>query len=118
MSWYFKVLQKYAVFEGRAHRTEYWMFALINFIIALVLFFLGAKTGTNADNGMSPLLLIYELAILLPSLAVTVRRLHDTDRSGWWILIGIVPLIGGIWLLVLMILSGTPGDNRFGPEPV
>ena len=118
MSWYFKVLQKYAVFEGRAHRTEYWMFTLINFIIAIILVVLSGNTGTTADRGPSTLIVIYYLAILLPTLGVTIRRLHDTDRSGWWILIGFVPIIGGIWLLVLMILSGTPGDNRFGPEPI
>ena len=118
MSWYFKVLQKYAVFQGRAHRTEYWMYTLVNFIIAVILIILSAKTGTSADNGVSVLFIIYQLAIFIPTLAVTVRRLHDTDRSGWWILIGFVPIIGGIWLFILMILSGTPGHNRFGPEPV
>lgn len=111
MNWYLHVLRNYANFNGRARRKEYWMFTLFNFIVGLVLSILDmAIFGTNILAGL------YSLFILIPSIAVTIRRLHDTDRSGWWILLAFVPLIGGIVLLVFMCLSSTP-DNRFGPNP-
>ena len=111
MNWYLTVLKKYAVFAGRARRMEYWMFFLFNLIISIVLTCIDVFVGT-AVLGM-----IYSLAVLIPSLAVAVRRLHDTDRSGWWILIGLVPVIGFIVLLVFMVMDGTPGSNRFGDNP-
>lgn len=111
MNWYIDVLKKYAVFTGRARRMEFWMFALFNFIISIVLACIDVFLGT-AVLGM-----IYSLAVLIPSLAVTVRRLHDIDRTGWWILICLVPLIGVIVLLVFAVLDGTPGSNRFGNNP-
>jgi uncharacterized membrane protein YhaH (DUF805 family) len=118
MNWYLEVLKKYFVFDGRARRTEYWMFGLINLIVVVVLTFLDHMLGTvRGDSRIGLLAGIYTLVVLLPSLGVTVRRLHDTDRSGWWILISFVPLIGGIVLLVFMVLDSTPGPNRFGPNP-
>ena len=128
MSWYIKVLKQYVDFSGRARRTEYWMFTLFNLIIAVVLGFIdralgfGSFTGnTSGDVAFSASLGLlsglYSLAVLLPSLAVGVRRLHDTDRSGWWLLIGLIPLIGGIVLLVFFVLEGTRGPNRFGADP-
>ncbi len=112
MEWYLKVLKNYATFTGRARRKEYWMFVLFNIIAGIVLFILDFIIGTYFV-----LYGLYGLGIIIPSLAVTVRRLHDTGKSGWWILICLVPIIGGIWLLVLLIIEGTAGDNPYGPSP-
>jgi uncharacterized membrane protein YhaH (DUF805 family) len=112
MNWYLEVLKKYAVFSGRARRMEYWMFFLINIIIYIVLSIIDWLIGT-----VGILVGLYGLAILIPGIAVTVRRLHDTDRSGWWILIGLVPFIGAIVLLIFMVLEGKPGSNQYGPNP-
>lgn len=125
MHWYLKALRQYADFHGRARRTEFWMFVLVNVVISIVLGIVDTLTGTAgvyAAGGMasfSPGLLgwIYGLAVLIPSIAVTVRRLHDTDRSGWWILIQLVPIVGGIVLLVFVCLEGTRGPNRYGNDP-
>ena len=117
MSWYLEALKKYAVFGGRSRRKEYWYFLLFNIIVAIVLAWIDALLGTFSSSGIGVLSGIYGLAILLPSLAVTVRRLHDIDRSGWWILINLFPLIGSIVLLVFAVSEGTPGSNRYGPNP-
>ncbi len=118
MDWYIAVLKKYAVFSGRARRKEYWYFVLFNFIIGLVLAAIVALLGSIFHTeGFKVLNGLYSLAVLIPSLAVTVRRLHDTDRSGWWILIGLVPLVGAIVLLVFTVQDSTPSENRFGPNP-
>lgn len=111
MHWYVDVLKKYAVFSGRARRQEYWMFFLFYFIIMIVLSVVEGIVGSAGILGM-----IYGLAVLCPSVAVAIRRLHDTDRSGWWCLIGLIPLIG-IVLLVFMVLEGTSGENQYGPDP-
>lgn len=105
------VLSKYATFSGRARRSEYWWFALFAGIVYIVAGIIDAVIG-NAVLGY-----IVMLALLLPSLAVTVRRLHDTGRTGWWILIGIVPLIGAIVLLVFEVQDSQPGANNYGPSP-
>ena len=118
VNWYLTVLKKYADFSGRARRMEYWMFSLISLLIMLGLVIVDAMLGFEVgEDEIGILSAIYVLAVLIPSLAVSVRRLHDTDRSGWWVLIGIVPLIGDIVLLIFFVLDGTPGDNRFGPNP-
>ena len=119
MSWYLAALKNYAVFGGRARRKEYWMFTLFNILIIFVLAFLdtAASTGNDRFGPAGLLLIVYYLAILLPSLAVSVRRLHDTARSGWWIFISIVPLIGSIVLLVFLATSGNAGTNQYGPDP-
>ncbi len=112
MNWYLEVLQKYAVFTGRARRTEYWMFTLINFIISVVL------SVVDTAAGMPGVLSgLYALAVLIPSLAVFVRRLHDTGRSGFWFFIILIPLIGAIVLLVFLVQDSTPGPNQHGPNP-
>jgi len=112
MNWYLDVLKKYATFTGRARRTEYWMFALFNIIIIAVLTFLDTLMGIpGVLSGL------YSLAVFLPGLAVAVRRLHDTGKSGWWILIALVPFIGFIVLLVFMVLDSQPGENQHGPNP-
>ena len=112
MNWYLAALKKYVDFSGRARRKEYWFFFLFNFIAIIVL------TAIDAMLGLGFLGLIYALAIILPGIAVTIRRLHDTDRSGWWILVGLIPAVGGIILLIFMVLPGTSGDNQFGPDPL
>src|SRR5690554_2296031 len=116
MIWYITVLKKYAVFSGRARRSEYWYFFLFNMIIAFVLGFIDGFAGLgDPEAGIGILGSIYSLAVLIPSIAVGVRRLHDTDRSGWWLLIGLIPLIGAIVLIVFFVLDGSQGDNGFGP---
>ena len=112
MNWYLEVLKKYAVFTGRARRTEYWMFALINFIIALAI---GIVEGILGGPGVIGLL--YGLAVLIPAIAVSVRRLHDTGRSGLWLLISFVPLVGFIVLLVFMVQDSDAGQNQYGMNP-
>jgi uncharacterized membrane protein YhaH (DUF805 family) len=112
MSWYLAVLKNYAGFEGRARRTEYWMFALVNFCVELVLYILAILI-----HPLFFLIIIYGLAVIVPSLAVASRRLHDIDKSFWWILIGFIPFVGGIILLVFACLPGTQGPNQFGPDP-
>lgn len=108
MNWYIEVLTKYAVFSGRARRKEYWMFFLFNTIIAFVL---GIVVGlSGAGDGGEAITNIYSLGVLIPGIAVGVRRMHDTDHSGWWLLLPIVNLI-------FACTEGTPGPNRFGPSP-
>ena len=118
MSWYLEAFKKYAVFSGRSRRKEYWYFVLFNIIVGIVLGLIDTLLGTRGSYAGAGLLSgIYGLAVLSPSLAVTVRRLHDIDRSGWWILIGLVPLLGAIVLLVFAVMDGTPGNNRYGRNP-
>ena len=118
MSWYLEALKKYAVFSGRARRMEYWYFVLFNLIVAFVLALidtlLGTTTGVSSFGLLSGL---YGLAVLIPTLALWVRRLHDIDRTGWWLLINLVPLVGTIVLLVFALTPGTPGSNQYGPDP-
>jgi len=111
MQWYLDVLKKYAVFSGRARRQEYWMFALFNIVISIVL----SIIGSVLDLGI--LSIIYSLAVLLPSLGVSVRRLHDTGKSGWWILIALIPLAGVIILIVFLATEGKREPNAYGPDP-
>ena len=105
MHWYLKALKKYAVFSGRAQRKEYWMFVLFNTIIASAL---GVVAGAAAALGsdLSVLIDIYEIAIVIPSVAVGFRRVHDTNRSGWW-----------AFLVVPLFFNGHPNDNYYGPDP-
>ncbi len=117
MDTYLEVLKKYAVFSGRAPRKEYWMFFLFNFIIALVL---GGSTGILAAVANIDLTFIahlYSLGVLCPGIAVGIRRLHDIDKSGWWYLLLLIPLIGPIVILVFMCQPGSSGNNRFGSDP-
>ena len=110
--WYLKCIKgHYADFEGRARRTEYWMFLLVNVLIAFVLGIIAAMTGFRA------LSTLYSLAVLLPGIAVGVRRLHDTGRSGWWLLISLIPVIGTIWIIVLLATNGDAGSNQYGADP-
>ena len=118
MNWYLHVLKNYATFSGRARRKEYWMFFLISALISIVLTLLDILLGTYSVEYEAGLFSgLYSLLILIPSIAVVVRRLHDTNRSGWWILISLIPLIGVIVLFVFMCLDSQPGTNRFGANP-
>lgn len=121
MNWYLEVLKKYAVFNGRARRKEFWFFALFNLIVYIVLSiidgFLGLSIG-SPDAGFGILSSIYSLGVIIPSIAVSIRRLHDIDKSGWWYLMVFVPLIGAIILLIFAALKGTDGPNRFGEDPI
>lgn len=117
MYWYLEVLKKYAVFNGRARRKEYWMFVLFNLIIAFALGLIEGFAGIAPEIDQSILANLYTLVVLIPSIAVSVRRLHDTGRSGWWLLIGLVPLIGAIVLLVFMVQDSKLGQNQYGPNP-
>jgi uncharacterized membrane protein YhaH (DUF805 family) len=117
MNWYLEVLKKYAVFQGRARRKEYWMFTLFNVLISIALIIIGAILGLSGDGGTNILSTLYGLAVLLPGIAVSVRRLHDTDRSGWWLLIGLIPIIGFIVLLIFMVQDSQPNDNQYGSNP-
>lgn len=118
MNWYLKVLKQYADFSGRARRKEYWMFVLFNMIFAIVAMILDNVLGIAMEGiGYGPLYGLYALAMLIPGLAVAVRRLHDVGKSGWMILISLIPLIGAIWLLVLMATDSNPGENQYGQNP-
>jgi uncharacterized membrane protein YhaH (DUF805 family) len=111
LHWYTDVIKQYAVFDGRAGRPEYWWFFLINTIISVILdLVIPGATGQVLGA-------IYALAVLLPSIGVGIRRLHDTNRTGWWLLVSLVPLVGWIWIIVLLALAGDDGPNRYGPPP-
>jgi uncharacterized membrane protein YhaH (DUF805 family) len=118
MNWYLKVLKQYADFSGRARRKEYWMFALFNLIFIIVAMVLDNILGLTAGELPYGLFyFLYVLAVLIPGLAVAVRRLHDVGKSGWMILISLIPIIGAIWLLVLMVTDSNPGENKYGLNP-
>ncbi len=117
MNWYLEALRKYATFSGRARRKEYWLFTLFNILISLALGAIEGFLDLFPNTEQSVLAMIYGLAVFLPGLAVTVRRLHDTGRSGWWMWIALVPLIGVIVLLVFLAKDSEPGKNRYGPNP-
>ncbi|WCO00919.1 DUF805 domain-containing protein [Psychroserpens ponticola] len=119
MEWYLKVVRdNYANFTGRARRQEYWMFVLFNFIfiiaVAMISGFLSSFLEAPIFMG---LYIIYILGVIIPSLAVAVRRLHDTGKSGWYYLVSLIPFIGGIWLLILLATEGDVGPNAYGPDP-
>ncbi len=115
MSWYLDVLKKYAVFDGRAGRPEYWYFFLFNLIVSLVLSIVDAIVGTTS-GGFGVLSGLYSLAVLLPAIGVGIRRLHDIGKSGWWLLIGVIPIVGWIILIVLAARE-SDGPNAYGVAP-
>jgi uncharacterized membrane protein YhaH (DUF805 family) len=119
MHYYLDVLKKYCIFSGRARRSEFWFFILFNFIIAVLL--QGAVWVYSDNMGLMMLFTIvsymYSLAVLLPSLGVTVRRLHDVGKGGGWIFLVLVPIVGWIWLLILYVTDSESGNNRFGSNP-
>lgn len=118
MNWYLEALKKYAVFRGRSRRKEYWYFFLINLIITFILLIVDKITGTySLQTGIGLLGSLYSIAVFIPNISVTVRRLHDINRTGWWVLIALIPIIGAIVLLVFMVQDSTPDENRFGGNP-
>jgi uncharacterized membrane protein YhaH (DUF805 family) len=129
MNWYIDVLKKYFLFSGRARRAEYWYFALFNTIISLILVAIDVAMGTGTADSMAGdanmamsvnlgvLSGIYALAVFLPGLGVLVRRLHDTDHSGWWMFITLIPIIGAFVLLYFLVKDSTPGANEYGSNP-
>jgi uncharacterized membrane protein YhaH (DUF805 family) len=119
MEWMLMPLKRYADFSGRSRRKEYWMF-ILGFFIAMIV--AGIVEGILGLNGMvggvyGPLMLLLMLGLFIPALACQVRRFHDQDKSGWFVLLGLIPLIGGLIVLVFMCLEGTKGPNRFGEDP-
>ena len=110
MEWFLLALKKYATFTGRSRRKEYWMFVLFYVVIAVGLSLVDAMLGTGFLGA------VFVLAMFIPSISCAVRRLHDTGRSGWWMLIGFVPLIGLV-LIYFLVLEGEAGDNAYGSNP-
>ncbi|NSX56497.1 DUF805 domain-containing protein [Parasulfitobacter algicola] len=108
---------KYVTFSGRARRSEYWYFTLFNFLVGIVLGIVDGVISGGDPDSVGIFGTIYSLAVFLPGLAVAIRRLHDTDRSGWWYLLVFIPIIGWIVLLVFFCTNGTEGENRFGHDP-
>ena len=114
MQWYLQVLRNYAQFNGRSRRSEYWYFTLFNLIVVAVLALVDVLTVKIVGFGLFRL--VYTVAVFVPSIAVAIRRMHDTDRSGWWILLAFVPVIG---LLAIFFLAqdSSPGTNKYGRNP-
>ena len=124
MEWYLKVMQEnFSNFSGRARRKEYWMFTLIYMIVIIIAMVLDGALGLRFDMGYgvtAPYGWIYSIVALvhlIPTFGVLVRRLHDVGKSGWFMLISLVPIIGGIWLLVLLCTNGDSSENAYGPSP-
>ena len=118
MNWYLKCLKQYADFSGRARRKEFWMFTLFNAIFGFVFGFIDGLLGwTDPEIGLGVLSGIYSLAVLVPGVAVTVRRLHDVGMSGWKLLYALIPIVGPIILLVSYCTAGDSGSNKWGPDP-
>ena len=118
MNYFLAVLKKYAVFSGRARRSEYWYFALFNVIYLIVALILHYRLRSKIEPlHLDVIYFVYILALLIPNLALTVRRLHDVGKSGWMLLIGFIPLVGAIWLFGIAITKGINGDNNYGTDP-
>lgn len=117
MKEYVAVLKNYVQFNGRAGRREYWMFVLVSFLISMALAILDGALGTKAENGSGLFGSVYSLAVLIPSLCVAIRRLHDTNRGGFWLFLLFVPVIGWIALIVFFASQGDEGENQYGPKP-
>lgn len=117
MDWYFKVLRNYVGFSGRARRKEFWMFILVNLVLTGVLTVLDKMLGLRIAKEEGLLTTIYGVFIFLPYWAVQFRRLHDSNRSAWWLLLLLIPLIGWLIVLAFSCQNGTPGENEYGPDP-
>ena len=117
MEWYIKVLKQFSDFKTRARRKEYWMFTLFSVIISGILTLIDTNLGTEVNTGTGLFGGIYSLLILVPSIAVGVRRLHDVGKSGWMLLVALIPLIGAIWLLILFCKDSQPQENKWGANP-
>ncbi|MCE0801210.1 DUF805 domain-containing protein [Buttiauxella sp. A2-C1_F] len=117
MDWYFKVLKNYLGFSGRARRKEFWMFILVNLVLTVVLSILDKMLGLRIAGDEGLLTTVYGVLIFLPYWAVQFRRLHDTDRSAWWLLLLLIPLVGWLIILAFNCQNGTPGENEYGADP-
>ncbi len=117
MEWYISVIKKYVTFEGRARRKEYWIFFLFNLIFSIAASILDRLFHTMSAQGTGLISSLYSLFVLLPGIAVAIRRLHDISKSGWYILIGLIPIIGWIWCIILLATDSDPGANKYGPNP-
>lgn len=120
MEWMLMPLHRYADFSGRSRRKEYWMFFLLCVAVSVAISIIGSiGAGTGGDmNFLGSLLMgLFFLAIIVPSIALQVRRFHDQDKSGWFVLLNFIPLIGGLIVFVFMLLEGTRGPNQYGPDP-
>ena len=118
MEWYIKVIKSYSDFNSRARRKEYWMFTLWNIIFTLLASLLDYSFGIVYPLvGYGPLYIAYALFVLVPSIAVTLRRLHDIGKSGWMYLVAFIPIAGWIWLLILFVTEGNEGNNAYGEDP-
>jgi len=117
MDWMLLPLRRYAEFTGRSRRQEYWMFFLFVLLVTIGLSIIEGIFGLRIGEA-GILSGLFSLAILIPAIAVGIRRLHDIDRSGWWLLIGLIPFVGAIVMIVFMATRGTTGDNRFGSDPI
>ena len=118
MKYYILAIKNFAVFSGRSNRSEYWYYVLFNLIFAVIAAVIDNVLNLSFDFAPYGFIyLCYVLATLVPGLAVAVRRLHDTNKSGWFVLIVLIPIIGSIWLLILLASKGTAGDNNYGPDP-
>ena len=116
MNYYSICLSKFADFSGRARRREYWTFALVNCLIAMLLLILGLAFGEDSPAS-NIMVTIFYLIMLVPNLSVSVRRLHDIGKSGWYMFLSLIPLIGGLILLVWALMDSEPGENQYGKNP-
>ena len=118
MKYFLKVIKKYAEFKGRARRKEYWMYRLFFLLFSIPIMFVDiALNLTFGDLFYGPFYTVFMLALILPDLGVTIRRLHDIGKSGWWIFIAAIPVIGIVWFLILMTTDSAPGENKYGSNP-
>jgi uncharacterized membrane protein YhaH (DUF805 family) len=117
MSWFLMAMQKYATFSGRSQRSEYWYYFLFYMIIVIVCAIVDGMLGAGKNNNVGWISTLAVFGMLVPSIAVTVRRLHDIGKSGWWFLVAFVPLVGGIILLLFAVQDSQPDTNEYGPNP-
>ena len=118
VEWYLTALRKFAQFTGRSRRREFWSFTLVNFGVSIVLSMLGRIVGANFLGTIIGLIAtVYSLVVLVPGIAVAVRRMHDTGRSGWWLLINFIPIVGWIVYIFFAVQDSEPGENQYGPNP-
>lgn len=117
MSWYIHALKKYAIFSGRARRKEFWMFSILNLFFMLLIPCWAGQFETGEPFFSVMLLVIYMLATLIPHMSVLIRRLHDSNKSGWFYLVSFIPFIGTFILFIFLCTKGTSGHNNYGPDP-
>ena len=117
MNWYLDAWKNYVTFTGRSRRKAYWVFFVFNVIATILANLIDNVLGLAGQSVYGPVSMLYALAVFLPGLALAVRRLHDTGRSGWWMLLGFIPLIGWIVLLIFFVTDSQPGSNQYGPNP-